>query len=109
MPHAHEDAFVRPFKQARRREDASALHCHPTQVSHPHPPHSQARRREDDISIVTAGIHVRLTPTDGAWKVAEATLAFGGLAPTVGPAPKAAAALVGASWDEATVAPRAPR
>ena len=25
VPHAHEDAFVRPFKQARRREDASAL------------------------------------------------------------------------------------
>ena len=71
VPHAHEDAFVRPFKQARRREDASAPPLPPVPALTPASPTPQARRREDDISIVTAGIHVRLTPTDGAWKVAR--------------------------------------
>ena len=62
-------------------------------------PFKQARRREDDISIVTGGLRVALTPEGGAWKVASASFAFGGLAPTVVTAPKAAAALVGKPWD----------
>lgn len=77
VPHTRQLEFLRPFKQARRRED--------------------------DISIVTGGLRVRLEAGPEHWTVAEATLAFGGLAPTVVTAPKAAAALVGSEWCAATV------
>ena len=67
----------------------------------PASPHSQARRREDDISIVTAGIHVRLTPTDGAWWRRRRSRLAGWRRRWS--SPKAAAALVGGLRDEATV------
>jgi xanthine dehydrogenase/oxidase len=44
-------------------------------------PFKQARRREDDISIVTAGMKIRLEVAGGKWTVAAASLAFGGMAP----------------------------
>lgn len=50
-------------------------------------PFKQARRREDDISIVTGGMRVNLEPRDGAWVVKEAGLCFGGMAPTTVAAP----------------------
>lgn len=77
VPHFTGCTFVRPFKQARRRED--------------------------DISIVTAGLRVHLEVVDGGWSVTDASFAFGGLAPTVVTAPKTAAALVGQPWSAASV------
>jgi len=79
----------------------------------------QARRREDDISIVTSALRVKLaynatpangtpangtpangTPANGSgWTVSDATLAFGGLRATTCLAPLTAAALVGKNWD----------
>jgi len=44
-------------------------------------PFKQARRREDDISIVTAGMRIILAPNDGAYTITECSIAFGGLAP----------------------------
>ena len=45
-------------------------------------PFKQARRREDDISIVTSAMRVQLAVQDGAYVIADATLAYGGMAPT---------------------------
>eukprot|EP00899_Mesostigma_viride_P019651 jgi/Mesvir1/27688/Mv07407-RA.1 len=66
----------------------------------------QARRREDDIAIVNAGMRVAFVPgpsgTGGAptWIVASASLAFGGVAPVTLCAPKTEAWLVGKEWSE---------
>ncbi|CAN0318004.1 unnamed protein product, partial [Discosporangium mesarthrocarpum] len=48
----------------------------------------QARRREDDISVVTSGMRVLLEPGEG-WVIKEASLWFGGMAPTTVGAPLA--------------------
>ena len=46
-------------------------------------PFKQARRREDDISIVTGGIKILLGIQDTqSYFIKDATIAFGGLAPT---------------------------
>jgi len=65
-------------------------------------PFKQARRREDDISIVTCGLRAKLAPSADAscWVVTDATLAFGGMAATTVVAPRTAASLVGAEWCE---------
>lgn len=57
-------------------------------------PFKQARRREDDISIVTSGMRIRLAPENGKWTIKDAVLAFGGMAPTTVLATKTAAVLV---------------
>lgn len=59
-----------------------------------------SKRRELDISTVSAGMWVR-TGADG--KVLEARLAYGGMAATPARARSAEAALVGQAWDEAAV------
>jgi len=70
----------------------------------------QARRREDDIAIVTAGMKVVFEQQgegDGAacWVATEVGLAFGGVADRTVAAPAAAAALTGVDWaDPATLA-----
>ena len=45
-------------------------------------PFKQARRREDDISIVTAGVRLNLEIIDEKYFIKDARCAFGGLAPT---------------------------
>lgn len=68
-------------------------------------PYKQARRREDDISIVTGCIRVRLAPRSGGdgWVVEEAGLGFGGMAPTTVAAPQTEAFLQGKVWCQETV------
>jgi xanthine dehydrogenase/oxidase len=67
-------------------------------------PFKQARRREDDVSIVTAGLRVVLEPNGTEeWTVRDCSLAFGGMAPTTILAPGTAAALVGKPWSYASV------
>mmetsp|Transcript_15711 Transcript_15711/g.63270 ORF Transcript_15711/g.63270 Transcript_15711/m.63270 type:complete len:1461 (+) Transcript_15711:101-4483(+) len=64
-------------------------------------PYKQAKRREDDISIVTSGMRVELEATQGeapTWRVKACSVAFGGMAPTTIAAPKTAAILVGRPW-----------
>lgn len=43
--------------------------------------YKQARRREDDISIVTSGMRVKLFPKGGKMFIEDISLAFGGMAP----------------------------
>jgi len=63
----------------------------------------QARRRDDDISIVNACLQVSLQPTKEGWVVKQANATFGGMAPTTIPAPRLEAVLTGATWNEATL------
>uniref|UniRef100_A0A1I8JBK2 Xanthine dehydrogenase n=1 Tax=Macrostomum lignano TaxID=282301 RepID=A0A1I8JBK2_9PLAT len=59
----------------------------------------QARRREDDIAIVNAGMLVRFS--DGDFDLVEsATVCFGGVAPVTRVATGAAEALIGRRWSE---------
>jgi xanthine dehydrogenase/oxidase len=74
----------------------------------------QARRREDDIAIVNAGIRIHCEWTSGpdgldtkrwvkpGWHVLDATLAFGGVGPITMNATKTASALVGRRIDDAS-------
>lgn len=66
-------------------------------------PFKQARRREDDISIVTAGIRVCLHYTDGEWKVQSCAIAYGGLAPTTVLALQTAAFLTDSVWSHCII------
>jgi xanthine dehydrogenase/oxidase len=72
-------------------------------------PFKQARRREDDISIVTAGMRIQLAilkppdevvGDDGSYRytIADAALAYGGMAPTTVLAKITARALIGAAF-----------
>ena len=55
----------------------------------------QSHRREDDIALVNAGMRLRCAPAaGGGWRVEEATLAYGGVAPCVVTAQTAASTLV---------------
>lgn len=65
-------------------------------------PFKQARRREDDISIVTAGIQVKVKPEGNLFVIEQATIAFGGMAPKTVMCPKTSAALVGETWSAKT-------
>lgn len=72
-------------------------------------PFKQARRREDDVSIVTAGMRVRLAPkpatasTEAGWVVEDCTLSFGGMAPTAIQANATSQQLIGQDWNYASV------
>ena len=61
---------------------------------------NQARRREDDISIVTCGFCVDLTPSSDnkTWIVRSLGAAFGGMGPTTLVAHKMEASLIGQPW-----------
>jgi len=77
VPDAEEFEFVRSFKQARRRDD--------------------------DISIVNACLRVTLKPNADGWSVKTASCVFGGMAPTTVTASQLEAALTGASWTKETI------
>ncbi|XP_070199819.1 xanthine dehydrogenase/oxidase-like [Littorina saxatilis] len=59
--------------------------------------YKQANRKDDDTSIVNAGMRVVLNED---CTVQEAALAFGGMAPTTVLATKTSSALVGRKWNE---------
>ncbi|KAL3674239.1 hypothetical protein V7S43_000197 [Phytophthora oleae] len=67
-------------------------------------PFKQARRREDDISIVTAGIRVKLdcSRETGTWIIEDASAVYGGMAPITKPASETEHFLVGKAFDAAT-------
>lgn len=59
-------------------------------------PFKQARRREDDISIVTSGMRLLIAPAeDGGYIIKDASMAFGGMAPTTVMTTKTAGSLIG--------------
>lgn len=59
----------------------------------------QAHRRDDDIAIVNAGMRVFLEEKEGKWKVSDASVVFGGVAPVTLSALKTECFLLGKSWD----------
>lgn len=67
-------------------------------------PFKQARRREDDISIVTAGIRVLLEPVDESdlWTIADASIVYGGMAPVTKAAQTTEQFMVGKPFAAAT-------
>ena len=65
-------------------------------------PFKQARRREDDISIVTSGMRIRLGISNGKFIIEDVALAFGGMSPTTVMATEAAKSLTGAEFSAAT-------
>ncbi|KAL5358559.1 Molybdopterin-binding domain of aldehyde dehydrogenase-domain-containing protein [Aspergillus floccosus] len=80
-----------------------------TQIRIPLPPpnvreitksYKQAKRKDDDIAIVTAAFRVRL---DDTAKVTEAALAYGGMAPTTVIAKCAGELLIGKTWGDESV------
>ncbi|GES65214.1 xanthine dehydrogenase [Aspergillus terreus] len=80
-----------------------------TQIRIPLPPpnvreitksYKQAKRKDDDIAIVTAAFRVRL---DDTAKVTEAALAYGGMAPTTVIAKRATGLLIGKTWGDESV------
>ena len=63
-------------------------------------PFKQARRREDDISIVTSGMRAKIGVDPGkGYVIEEIVIAFGGMAPTTILAPKTAASMAGKPLD----------
>ena len=77
-------------------------------------PFKQARRREDDISIVTAGVRVKIISTKSPsspaapddtekWLVEDFDVSFGGMAPTTIRAPKTASVIIGNEWSTDTL------
>lgn len=59
--------------------------------------YKQAKRKDDDIAIVTAVFSVRL---DGEGRVVHIALAYGGMAPTTVLAHQAGASLIGKNWSD---------
>ena len=70
-------------------------------------PQKQSKRREDDISIVTAGIRIELTvdAVDSleAWVIKDCAIAFGGMAPTTVFSPGAQTVLTGQQFNATSV------
>lgn len=77
-------------------------------------PCKQARRREDDISIVTAGMRFELEPVNivsegsvdgnrGFWTVKDCTLAYGGMSPITKCATKTQECLINKQWCNASI------
>ena len=63
-------------------------------------PLKQAKRREDDISIVTSGIRVKLSPD---FYVESCSFAYGGMAPITVMASKTMEFLTGKRWNEENI------
>jgi len=65
----------------------------------------QAPRREDDIAIVNAGMRIRMEQDNqtGGWVVAEAAMAYGGVAAKAVRADQTCAMLVGKPLDQGTL------
>jgi xanthine dehydrogenase/oxidase len=63
-------------------------------------PLKQARRREDDISIVTAGFRYKLAPNENKeWIIEDCCVSFGGVAPFTLNATKTSDILTGKKWN----------
>jgi len=65
-------------------------------------PFKQARRREDDISIVTSGMRLKVVHSNDNWKIEDVSIAFGGMAPVTKLAKETMAFMVGKTFEEAT-------
>jgi xanthine dehydrogenase/oxidase len=69
--------------------------------------YKQARRRDDDIGIVSAGFQVQLESIDTTdqqqWKIVSIHLSFGGMGPTTILVKSTEQQLTGQMWTKATI------
>jgi xanthine dehydrogenase/oxidase len=69
--------------------------------------YKQARRRDDDIGIVSAGLQVQLESIDTEdkqqWRIVCARFSFGGMGPTTIVAKETQKELIGQPWTRATL------
>lgn len=65
-------------------------------------PFKQARRREDDISIVTSGMRIQLVPDGETFTIKDVAMSFGGMAPKTVMAAETAKFMIGASFSRET-------
>jgi xanthine dehydrogenase/oxidase len=66
-------------------------------------PFKQARRREDDISIVTSGMRILLAPNGGdSFIIKDIAMSFGGMAPKTVMALETAKSMIGSSFNQET-------
>jgi xanthine dehydrogenase/oxidase len=69
--------------------------------------YKQARRRDDDIGIVSAGLQVELEPVDSTdkqqWRIVCACFSFGGMGPTTIFAKNTQQELIGQLWTKTTI------
>ncbi len=69
--------------------------------------YKQARRRDDDIGIVSAGLQVQLEPVDTTdkqqWRIVTSRFSFGGMGPTTILAKNTQQELTGQLWTKATI------
>ena len=65
-------------------------------------PFKQARRREDDISIVTSGMRIQMTPDGENFLIKDIALSFGGMAPKTVMATDTAKSMIGSTFSRET-------
>lgn len=69
--------------------------------------YKQARRRDDDIGIVSAGLHVELESVSETgkqqWRIVNARFSFGGMGPTTILVKTIEKELVGQMWTRTTI------
>jgi len=69
--------------------------------------YKQARRRDDDIGIVSAGLQVEVEPVDSIdkqqWRIVSARFSFGGMGPTTIFAKNTQQELIGQLWTKKTI------
>ncbi|CAF2816169.1 unnamed protein product [Rotaria sp. Silwood2] len=69
--------------------------------------YKQARRRDDDIGIVSAGLHVQLEPMNTTdkqeWRIVCARFSFGGMGPTTILTKNTQEELIGQTWSRTTI------
>ncbi len=68
--------------------------------------YKQARRRDDDIGIVSAGLQVQVEPTESKndqWRIVSACFSFGGMASTTVMVNNTQKELIGQLWTKATI------
>ena len=65
-------------------------------------PFKQARRREDDISIVTSGMRLKLAASEDSWRIQDISISFGGMAPVTKLAKETIAFMMNMKFEEIT-------
>lgn len=68
--------------------------------------YKQARRKDDDIAIVNAGLSVILCQNNGQWIVEAARFSYGGMGPTTVCAKQSANMITGKPWEPSLVTDR---
>lgn len=103
--------FFLGYRRVAMTDDEILVNIH---IPLPSPPtrtflrsYKQARRRDDDIGIVSAGFQVQLECVDSTekpqWRIVSARFSFGGMGPTTILAKNTQEELVGQPWTRATI------